>query len=265
MRVKVSIDGLTKGNVRGFLLKHVVIYEMIRFVRRETFPASKWARVAPETSLEWFSFSCIPTDTNKMVIGITGHARAGKDTVADYLVDCYGFRKIAFADRLKQVCQIVFGFTKEDVYEHQNGTNKDTWMERIGTTPRHVLPYVGTDLFRNEIEKMFPKIGKNVWIEGVKRTMESNTSIPHWILSDVRFQNEVEWIREQGGMVIRIVRSNKKRQDTHVSETEWEQIKTDVVLTNEGSIDRLYEQVNDVMKTHGYPKPKTCNYAAPPT
>ena len=56
-----------------------------------------------------------------MIIGLSGKKRVGKDTVADYLVSKYGFIKYSFADPIKAVAKILFGFSENQLY----GNNKE--------------------------------------------------------------------------------------------------------------------------------------------
>lgn len=54
-----------------------------------------------------------------MIIGINGEAGAGKDTVAAYLAQAYGFMRLPFAKPLKDACMAAFGFTRAQVYTEQ--------------------------------------------------------------------------------------------------------------------------------------------------
>lgn len=51
-----------------------------------------------------------------MIIGITGKAGSGKDTVADLLVKDFSFVKVALADELKRICMRVFNFSIEQLF-----------------------------------------------------------------------------------------------------------------------------------------------------
>ena len=50
------------------------------------------------------------------LIGLTGKARSGKDTVANYLFNQHGYTRIAFADPVKLAAQQVFGLTHEQTW-----------------------------------------------------------------------------------------------------------------------------------------------------
>ena len=90
------------------------------------------------------------------LIGIVGNAGHGKDTVADYLVNNYNFKKLSFATPLKQVCAIVFGLTDKEM-NHEKETPMARWF---GLTPRKIFQFVGTDLFRNKLQYLDVQIGR---------------------------------------------------------------------------------------------------------
>ncbi len=50
------------------------------------------------------------------IVGITGQAGSGKDTVADRLVEEHGYVKIALADPIKRLGREVFGFTDQQLW-----------------------------------------------------------------------------------------------------------------------------------------------------
>ena len=76
-----------------------------------------------------------------MIIGITGHARHGKDSIADVIVREYGFQKHALADVMKDVMRIVFGWNDAHLY----GDLKDVVDPAFGISPRHALQSFGTE------------------------------------------------------------------------------------------------------------------------
>lgn len=94
------------------------------------------------------------------IIGIIGKKRHGKDTIADYLVSNYGYTKVSFADTLKDVCHIIFGFNQKQLHNEEKEMIDDIW----NITPRELFNFIGTDLMRNEFSKKFPHIGHDIWI-----------------------------------------------------------------------------------------------------
>ena len=55
-------------------------------------------------------------DSEIKVIGITGQANSGKDTVASYFVNNHNFVQVALADPLKRLGSKVFEFTEEQLW-----------------------------------------------------------------------------------------------------------------------------------------------------
>ena len=58
-----------------------------------------------------------------MIIGIYGKKRSGKDTIANFLCEKYGFIKYGFGDPIKDIAKIMFGFTEEQLYGSKKGRN----------------------------------------------------------------------------------------------------------------------------------------------
>lgn len=103
------------------------------------------------------------------VIGITGLKYNGKDTVSDYLCKKYGYKKITLADPLKEICGTLFGFSHEQLYGSLKEVPDPRWF---GLTPRTVFQYLGTDIFRNNMNKLHPNFEDNFWILHAKLKIE---------------------------------------------------------------------------------------------
>ena len=119
------------------------------------------------------------------------------------------------------------------------------------TSPRTVLQYLGTELFREQMDKIIPHIGKNIWIEVVKRKLldswKKNPDMK-FVITDVRFQNELDFIKEMGGITIKVVRdSANNNDDCHPSEMELDNLVTDHNISNNGTLDELFSCVNDIL------------------
>jgi len=182
-----------------------------------------------------------------MIIGISGIKRSGKDTCADYLVDKYKFVKLSFAKPIKDACKILFGFSDDQLY----GDTKEDIDNRWGASPRKVLQYVGTDLFRKQIGNIIPNIGEDFWVRSLQYQCENylknNINIT---IADVRFQNEIDMIHSTGGYVIQLNRPSLSLDDLHESETDIYKLKNiDFNMTNDSSIEKLYEKIDNVFKS----------------
>jgi hypothetical protein len=210
-----------------------------------------------------------------MIIGVCGLIGAGKDTIADYLVNVHEFRRESFANTLKDAVAAVFGWDRTLL----EGRTKEArhWREQVDTwwsqrlaiphlTPRWVLQYWGTDVLRQHFHD-------DIWVASLENKMRKTKD--DIVISDCRFPNEIRAIKNQGGLVIRVVRGEdpawmeaavahmkgpntigwalgKSILDTfniHASEYSWAATDFDAVIDNNGSIDSLYLQVDGVAKS----------------
>ncbi len=180
------------------------------------------------------------------IIGITGQKFSGKNTLGDYFVENYNYEQIAYADALKDAVKCIFDFDDEQLY----GSKKEEIDEFWGITPRQVLQFVGTDLFRNHIHELLPSIGKDIWIHVVKRKIINKMKKkPNscFVITDARFNNEVDMIKQLGGTVIKL-RRNTGHQDNHESEILIDSLPSDYEFENNGSKEELYDKVMKVLK-----------------
>ena len=189
-------------------------------------------------------------DNLPLIIGITGKKFNGKDTLGNYLSK-YGYKRMAFADPLKEVLRTVFHFNDEQLY----GEDKEKPDEYWKIAPRTVMQFVGTDLFRHQINKILPNIGNNIWIEVIKRQI-----IEIWktnpkqkiVMTDLRFPNEINLIKELNGTIIRVKRNIDKNYNDfvviHESETYIDTLTVDYDFENNSSKPDLFKKFDDLYK-----------------
>lgn len=181
-----------------------------------------------------------------MIIGVLGRKGSGKDTIADHIVKKYNFEKMQFAEPLKNACKVLFDFTDEQLY----GSLKETIDPQWGVTPRHVLQYVGTDMFRNHINGLIPNTDNNFWVNLMKNKylkkceQDKNTKV---IVSDVRFQNEIDIIHKLNGKVIKLMRPSLSNNDAHESEKNIDLLDGDFTIINDGTLEELYSKVDKIL------------------
>lgn len=178
-----------------------------------------------------------------MIIGLTGYARSGKDTVADRLVHCFDFRKRTIAKPLKDLCKSLFDWSDEHVY----GEWKEQVDSRLGASPREIMQFIGTELFRKRLGERFPKIGDNLWVQQLERDHTFCHLEHSLVIPDVRFPNEARWIRNMGGFIVHVDNPRVERGDSHESETSHKHVPTDYTLYNYADIDYLYQQIQLMM------------------
>lgn len=153
-----------------------------------------------------------------MIVTLSGCKRSGKDTCFGILKSQWetkGYRvaKFAFADALREVCSVVFGFTNEDF---EDDTLKETAPSAVlgpEWTPRRALQFVGTELFRRQIDP-------DVWVRvGISRLTKLRTEADIVVVTDARFENEIRALEALGSAFVFIVRpSHTPRTCAHESE-----------------------------------------------
>jgi hypothetical protein len=164
------------------------------------------------------------------LVGISGKKRSGKNTIAEYLGRAYGFKEAAYADPLKTAARAIFGLTPA----HTDGELKEIVIPRWGLSPRQIMQRLGTEAMRGTF-------GEDVWIKSLFARIEGEARV---VVSDVRFPNEADAVREDGGIVVRVERPGLVSTDDHPSETALDGYEFDVVLLNAGTIGGLYAKVD---------------------
>ena len=198
-----------------------------------------------------------------MIIGICGFIGSGKDTVADYLVNFHEFRRESFAATLKDAVAAVFGWDRvllegrtKEAREWRESV--DTWWaERLAMptlTPRWVLQYWGTEVCRRAFHD-------DIWIASLENKIRNSKD--NVVISDCRFPNEIQSIKNAGGQIVWVQRGelpdwydtaisanaghnwaiqDLKMRKIHASETAWVGTEFDTVLDNNNTIDALYQE-----------------------
>lgn len=176
-----------------------------------------------------------------MIIGLGFAARSGKDTVADMLVQNYGFTKIAFADALKEGAQAVFGLTHDQLYGDLKEEVDEFWQD----TPRNILQKMGTECMRRGYRD-------DIWIKALFRRIhaeEEESGESNWVIPDCRFPNEADAVKAHYGWLVKITRPEQVRDKIatklHASETSmlaydgW-----DDEILNDGFLEDLEERLD---------------------
>lgn len=184
-----------------------------------------------------------------MIVGVVGYIGSGKGTVGDILVREHGYRQFAFADALKDSVAVIFGWDR-DLLEGVSNASRSFrervdpwWSHKLGyeVTPRLILQKMGTEACRHGI-------ADNIWIAALEKRIQGMNDV---VITDVRFPNEIAFIRSLGGKIIRVSRgpdpSTQEREKMHISETAWSDVVPDFTIENETTIYDLKDKVKLIL------------------
>lgn len=179
------------------------------------------------------------------LIGLSGAARAGKDSLAGFIISASAhwgkgqFIKYGFADPIKEVGRTLFGWDER----HANGSLKEVIDPFWGFSPRTFYQLLGTQFAREMLRDDF-------WIRMAEKLTQTQENI---IISDVRFPNEVDFILKNGGTWIRVIRPDQQLIGAtgHVSENaiSEELFQKAKVVYNSGSMDHLEAEARKIIYT----------------
>lgn len=176
----------------------------------------------------------------KIIIGFAGAAGSGKDTAASFLMDEYPdkFVHVAFADKLKEATSVLFDI-KKDVLDTPEGKGSVINEELFGDmTYRKFLQLLGTDAIRSCIDEDF-------WVKLLLHKISKDDSDKSYLITDVRFPNELDYILKSGGEVYRIKRKGIDRDKgayAHSSENGLE-CRSIPIIDNNGTIEEFKKRV----------------------
>jgi len=184
-----------------------------------------------------------------IMIGISGRARSGKDTVGEYLRNNHGFVTYAFADPIKKAASEMFGIPLNYFYEDNL---KETVIQDWGFSPRQIIQKLGTEagreIFRDDIWIKRAEVEWDNFTFHNKKSIEKNMSYYNGMaFTDVRFENEASMIRNNGGIIMHIKKDNVAHVSHHKSEDGIEIKDGDVTINNNKTIKELYDNVYRVM------------------
>ncbi|MFB7823870.1 deoxynucleotide monophosphate kinase family protein [Streptomyces hydrogenans] len=182
-----------------------------------------------------------------MNIAIAGRARVGKDTVGEYLVRSRGYRRVAFADALKEVALRVnpIVVTDEDLYNIPGDRLSDVVGYGGWEAAKDRHPEVRR--FLQELGAAMRAVDPEIWIRAaLKKVDEANEAGVPCVVTDVRYLNELDELKRRRWHTVHINRPGVP-QLVHESEGAIGPEKTHFMIRNVGTIDDLHRQVDNIM------------------
>lgn len=168
-----------------------------------------------------------------MIIGLSGYARSGKDSIAKVLVDNYGFIRLAFADPVRELLLEIDPILDK-------GNRLSSLVDEYGWDIAKAQPEVRRLLqtLGFGARKIF---GDNFWVDQVINQFGHSwwgydTNV---VITDVRFTNEAQGIKGKGGQLWRVNRPGVKAINDHISESELDNYPVDCIFVNDTTIEDL--------------------------
>lgn len=207
-------------------------------------------------------------NNNINLIGISGRMGSGKNTVASIInqITNNKFEEKAFAFKLKQIASILTGIevSKFEDQEFKKTNLGEEWSspilgedwQDVSMTVRELLQKLGTDCLRDNLH---PNVHINALFSDYKYENEESTYLnpyptieyPYWLITDLRFPNEFEAIKNRGGICIRVIRGVEKTPNSnlhHISETSLDNYAFNYIIYNNGTIEELIEKVRKMLQ-----------------
>lgn len=173
------------------------------------------------------------------IVGITGRAGSGKDTLAAALIDTFGYTRRGLADPIKELLNARFGWSAAQWDDRG-------WKERPAVStfnlldegrhamterylsPRQLAQWLGTEVGRDTF-------GEDAWVNALF-VWWGKAQRPMLVVPDVRFDNEALAIRTRGGVILNVVRPGVEAVNDHVSELGVSSSLVDLHLLNDRDI-----------------------------
>lgn len=217
-----------------------------------------------------------------MIIGVVGFAGSGKGAVGEILVTHHGFEQESFAKSVKDAAASIFNWDRSllegDTPISREWREKEDafWSEGLGKsfTPRLVLQLLGTEAGRDIF-------GQDLWVLSLFSRVDP---AKNYVITDVRFPNEINAIRKYGGKIVIVKRgqeppwyndaltTNRNKNydmmsvywpNVHKSEWSWIGCDYDTILDNNCSLHELKKRVDDLIDSYynnGVERNEVVNY-----
>jgi hypothetical protein len=184
------------------------------------------------------------------IIGITGKAGSGKDTLAAMIAEEIKRRKFgivpqiySLATPMKVAVDSMLDFADPDDsgknwFARENKEHDIRWL---GVSPRVLLQTLGTEWGRNTL-------GQSFWIKIAQAYMSAFSDVSVFIVPDIRFDNEAGWVRDSGQLIhIYRIGVDPVGLEGHESEAGVKYEIGDLTVGNDGQLEELKEMASSLV------------------
>lgn len=196
------------------------------------------------------------------IIGLSGYARSGKDEAAKVLVEEFGFIRVAFADKLRDVLYALNPLVSMDAWQitEKYGPPSPVYVQDVidnfgwdgyktseyGPEVRRLLQRLGTEAGRQTL-------WDSIWVDAALTGLPQSAKV---VITDARFENEAQAIVDRGGVVVRVSRSGVGPTvgadgSIHPSETSLDDWKFNYWLHNNKTLAAFKQNVREFYDVYG--------------
>jgi hypothetical protein len=210
----------------------------------------------------------VETQEVKELIGLSGYARSGKDEAAKVLVEEFGFTRVAFADKLRDVLyqlnpiiDVLRANVPLEIHTihgrkrlMQNATDPATLPVSTSVFLQDIIDRYGWNGYKEtqygtEIRRLLQRLGTeagrqtlwdSIWVDAALTGHDEDAKI---VVTDCRFPNEAQAIKDGDGYVWRVKREGVGPANSHPSETSLDDWPFDCWIDNAGSLEEYHETI----------------------
>lgn len=197
------------------------------------------------------------------IIALSGFARSGKDECAKVLVDEFGFKQVAFADKLRDMLYQLNPWTLPDGHPVSVvGASRHASAKPLRTV-QEVIDIWGWNGYKeteygNDVRRLLQRLGTEagrqtlwdtIWIDAALTGLNEDAKV---VVSDARFFNEFDAVRDRDGEIWRIDREGVGPANDHPSETEAIAYQHfGAYFKNDGTLEEYRQQIKDYANARG--------------
>jgi hypothetical protein len=184
------------------------------------------------------------------LIGLSGYARSGKDEAAKVLVEEFGFKRIAFADKLRG-----FLYALDPIVSVWQDWDSEPGLVTVKTViDRYTWDGYKETMYGPEIRRLLQRLGTeagrntlwdSIWIDAALHDLSPEGK---YVVTDARFPNEAAAIQERGGVLVRITRDGVGPANNHPSETSLDDYDFHWRISNHGTLEEFRSHVANFYK-----------------
>lgn len=178
------------------------------------------------------------------IIALTGPAGCGKDLVSEIMTTQMlrrdpnvKLRSLSFASPIKEAVAAILGCRVEDFEDRSFKEGSLLDSHNLDTSPRIMMQLMGDQYARQMIDDQ-------IWIKIAEQRLDAaeDQGVDYMFITDCRYENEQEWILDNGGVVIYVDRQAVDPVAAHASEAGLSNPPC-FIIDNNGSIDDLRREV----------------------